>query len=252
MPKFNGKLLASGSNAKTVKGDKASDYETAIMYLAPHESAGGLNVCPMASIASCVEGCLNTAGRAGIFASIAEARKRKTRLYRDDRATFMATLHKDIARFAAWCHNRGRKPAVRLNGTSDIQWERGHSYTVYGVRYDSIMSAFPYVTFYDYTKIAARVSRLPPNYFLTLSYSGANARYVETVTPWVQAGAANMAVVFRTKAAVCKAITEGWRGYPVVDGDKTDLRFLDPTGGHVVALYAKGKAKQDQTGFVVD
>ena len=251
MSKFVGKLLASGSNAKTVKGDKASDYETAIMYLAPHGSAGGINVCPMATLASCVEGCLNTAGRAGMFRSIPEARKRKTRLYRDDRATFMATLHRDVARFAAWCGRRGRKPAVRLNGTSDIQFERGHSYTVDGVRHESIFSAFPQVTFYDYTKIYTRVDKpLPSNYALTLSYSAANGHYADEVRLRVRQGKANMAVVYRNKSVVeAVALTLGpW----FVDGDKTDLRFLDPQGGYVVALYAKGKAKHDKSGFVID
>ena len=257
MSTFTGKLLASGSNAKTVKGDEASAYLTAIMYLAPHESAGGINVCPMATAASCVEGCLNTAGRAAIFATIPEARKRKTRLYRDDRAAFMSALHNDVSRFVAWCHRQGRKPAVRLNGTSDIQWERGHSYTVQSangdsVRHASIFEAFPEVTFYDYTKIAARCSRIPSNYFLTLSYSGASARYAETVEPMVRSRAANMAVVFRSKERSARAVSEGWRGFPVVNGDLTDLRFLDPQGGYVVALYAKGKAKKDQSGFVVD
>lgn len=251
MSKFVGKLIASGSNAKTVKGDKASDYETAIMYLAPHESAGGINVCPMAVLASCVEGCLNTAGRAGMFQSIPEARKRKTRLYRDDRAAFMATLHRDVARFAAWCERRGRKPAVRLNGTSDIQWERGHIYTVDGVRYASIMDAFPQVTFYDYTKIYTRVDKpVPSNYFLTLSYSAANGHYAAEVRLRVRQGKANMAVVYRNKSAVVAAELALGRWF--VDGDQTDLRFLDPTGGYVVALYAKGKAKQDRSGFVVD
>jgi hypothetical protein len=249
---FKGKLIASGSNAKTVKGDKASQFETAIMYLAPHESAGGINVCSMASLAACIEGCLNTAGRASMFASIPEARKRKTRFYRDDKAGFLVALHREIGKFVAYCHKRGKLPAVRLNGTSDIGWERGHSYTVDGVRYDSIMAAYPHVVFYDYTKIAARISRLPANYALTLSYSGASQRYYETVLPWVQEGAANMAVVFRSKARANKAIAEGWNGYPVVPGDETDLRFLDPQGGFVVALYAKGKAKQDVSGFVVD
>jgi hypothetical protein len=38
--------------------------------------------------------------------------------------------------------------------------------------------------------------------------------------------------------------------YPVLRGDENDLRFLDPKG-YVVALTAKGPAKQDRTGFVV-
>ncbi len=118
---FQGKLLASGSNAKTVKGDKLLQYETAIMYLAPFTSAGGTNVCPMAETAQCIEGCLNTAGRAAMFANIPAARIAKTRRYLNDRSAFLADLVKDIERFISYCQRNGVKPAVRLNGTSDIQ-----------------------------------------------------------------------------------------------------------------------------------
>ena len=58
---------------------------------------------------------------------------------------------------------------------------------------------------------------------------------------------ANMAVVFRDK----DSIPDTFLGRPVVDGDSDDLRFLDPDNV-VVALYAKGKAKRDTSGFVVD
>ena len=40
-------------------------------------------------------------------------------------------------------------------------------------------------------------------------------------------------------------------GFRVIDGDKDDLRFLDPKGV-VVGLKVKGKAKQDKSGFVID
>lgn len=33
-------------------------------------------------------------------------------------------------------------------------------------------------------------------------------------------------------------------------GDVTDLRFLDPKGGHIVGLFPKGEARYDKTGFV--
>jgi hypothetical protein len=250
---YKGKLIASGSNAKTVKGDAVLEYETAIMYLAPFTSAGMGNVCPMAETAKCVEGCLNTAGRASMFASIPEARKRKTLMYMNNRAEFLHMLACDLERFVSWCEKRGRLPAVRLNGTSDIQWERGHPVERGGVRYNSIMAAFPEVQFYDYTKIVKRVERgnLPSNYALTVSYSGANGAYAHTVRMAALAGN-NVAVVFRNKARVKQAIAEGFMGASVIDGDTTDARFLDPQGGYVVALYAKGKAKLDQSGFVVD
>jgi len=40
-----------------------------------------------------------------------------------------------------------------------------------------------------------------------------------------------------------------YAGAPVVDGDASDLRFLDPDGV-VVGLKAKGDAKKDTSGFV--
>lgn len=245
---FRGKLIASGSNAKTVKGD-GTEYETAIMYLAPFTLAGAGNVCSMAAIAACWQGCLNSAGR-GAFNNVQKARIRKTRQYMTERAAFLADLVSDLEAFSRYCARKNVRPCVRLNGTSDIMWERGHPVTRNGTRHDSLMAAFPDVTFYDYSKIYKRVDRpLPRNYSITLSYSGANEDYAAEIRKRVQAGLANMAVVYRNRALV-----ERWLAVKekIIDGDLTDMRFLDPRGGYIVALYAKGKAKRDTSGFVQD
>jgi hypothetical protein len=148
---------------------------------------------------------------------------------------FIADLIQDITKFRAYCIKKGITPVVRLNGTSDIHWER------YG-----IIEQFPDVQFYDYTKDIKRVRKaLPDNYHLTLSYSEASVRYSDMVLD-AMTGSNNMAVVFRDKDKIPKS----FKGFQVVDGDKDDLRFLDPKGV-VVALYAKGKAKQDASGFVI-
>jgi hypothetical protein len=55
----------------------------------------------------------------------------------------------------------------------------------------------------------------------------------------------NVAAVFRNE------IPSEWNGYPVIDGDESDTRFLDPQGV-IVGLKAKAKAKKDKTGFVID
>ena len=262
---FKGKLILSGNNAKTVKGD-GDQYETAIMYLAPFTQAGVGNVCSMAAIAACWEGCLNTAGR-GAMNSVQRARLSKTRRYMQDRAGFLAQLVEDLTKFSAYCQRKQVKPCVRLNGTSDIMWEKGHpverthyryrnadGLVIEGphkVRYPSIMAAFTEVQFYDYTKIYTRVDKpLPSNYALTLSYSGANAEFGEQVWKRVHEGKANAAVVYRSRARVEQVLAD--QPYKVIDGDVTDMRFLDPQGGYVVALYAKGKAKHDKSGFVID
>jgi hypothetical protein len=233
---WKGNLLRSGGDAKTVKGN-GGEYLTAIMYLTPWKSAG-INVCPMAEQAKCIDGCLNTAGR-GQMSSVQIGRARKTQWFATDRQGFMAQLVADLESFVSYCSKRGIQPCVRLNGTSDIRWElipvEGHK---------NIMEAFPSVVWYDYTKIANR-RNVPENYHLTWSYSGANEAYAKQHAI-AKANGLNIAVVFRRKGD----IPTEFLGLPTIDGDRDDMRFLDHKGV-VVALYAKGKAKQDQSGFVV-
>ena len=233
---WKGNLLSCGSNAKTVKGD-GSEYLTAIMYLKPYKTAG-INLCAMAEQAKCIDPCLVGAGR-GQMDSVQAGRLRKTEWFIRDRQGFMAQLVADLESFVSYCSKRGIQPCVRLNGTSDIRWElipvSGHK---------NIMEAFPVVIFYDYTKIANRRG-LPDNYHLTWSYSGANEAYAKQHAI-AKVNGLNIAVVFRRKVD----IPSEYLGLPTIDGDRDDMRFLDPKGV-VVALYAKGKAKQDQSGFVV-
>lgn len=254
---FTGTLIRSGNNAKTIKGD--GEYETAIMYLAPF-TLSSTNVCAMAELAGCVAGCLNTAGR-GQMNNVQIARVNKTKRWASNRVQFMADLVEDIARFERYCQRKGVKPAVRLNGTSDIQWEVGHKAIVAGVEHSSIFEAFPKVQFYDYTKIAKRVRRqLPTNYRLVLSYSMANVAYAETILQTAKETGANVALVFANKAerdrlmAGQYTLAASWEGTfvtrPVIDGDSDDMRFLDPQGVFV-GLYAKGAAKRDTSGFVL-
>jgi hypothetical protein len=254
---FRGTLIRSGNNAKTVKGD--GEFETAIMYLAPFTLAG-TNVCPMAEQAGCIAGCLNTAGR-GRMNNVQIARINKTKRYLNSRTAFMAELVDDLERFVRYCSRKGVTPAVRLNGTSDIQWEVAH-YASRGDARGSVFELFPEVQFYDYTKVYKRVYRpLPSNYSLTLSYSMASERYADAVIRAANETGANVAVVFRTKEGRDELasrpetyLSAGWTfggmTRPVFDGDATDLRFTDPQGV-IVGLYAKGKAKVDTSGFVV-
>lgn len=233
---WKGNLLSCGTNAKTVKGD-GSEYLTAIMYLKPYKTAG-INLCAMAEQAKCIDPCLVGAGR-GQMDSVQAGRLRKTEWFIRDRAGFMLQLYADLQSFVSYCAKRGIHPCVRLNGTSDIRWE------LIGVNgFRNVMEAFPMVTFYDYSKIANRRG-LPANYHLTWSYSAANEAYAAQHAI-AKANGLNIAVVFRRKGD----IPATFLGLPTVDGDRDDMRFLDPKGV-VVALYAKGKAKQDQSGFVV-
>lgn len=253
------KLLNIDSNAKTVKGQKLN-YMTAVMYLAPYKAAG-INVCPMAELAGCVAGCLNTAGRGGIAKdrarfnphgvelpdnTIQRARIKRTRLWADERDTFWIQLRKEIAAFVRKAERKGMTPVVRLNGTSDIMWERFTPYYVDGFAH-TIFEIFPDVQFYDYTKLPKRfASPLPDNYHLSLSWSNASPRYAQMCRDAHEQHGANLIVVTRDAATRDMHVSLGG-----IDGDEHDLRFLDPAGS-MVYLKAKGAARKDTSGFVID
>jgi hypothetical protein len=258
------KLLTPG-NPKTAKGEKKG-FVTFILHLAPARLSG-YNVCSMATT-GCTAACLNLAGRGGMFAGVSrltlamvmagthnaiqKARIRKTRLYFENRETFMAMLAKDVRRAIAWAERHDLVPVFRLNGTSDIRWETVRVAALDGL---TIFETFPKVQFYDYTKIPNR-KNLPANYHLTFSLADGNdAQAAQALDNGL-----SVAAVFRDKATVAKYEASGftlgaWCGHDglaqVHNGDDTDLRFLDPKGA-IIALYAKGNAKADQTGFVRD
>ena len=254
----NYKLLGVGTNAKTIKGD-GSEYLTAILYMTPYKimvDGKSFNSCAMAKQASCIDACLYTAGR-GAFNNVQTARQRKAEWFYRDKQGFMKQLIDDIDRFQKYCTKRGIQPCVRLNGTTDIRWElikylgQFETYVESKLFNKNIFEIFPDVQFYDYTKIANRKCKDIPNYHLTWSYSNANPEYAKLLDKAMEQGM-NAAVVFRSKdfGAYAARYSVRWKDYPVIDGDQDDLRFLDPKGGHIVALYAKGKAKKDTSGFV--
>lgn len=254
-------LLNIDANAKTVKG-QSRGYMTAILYLAPWELSG-YQVCPMAELAGCIADCLNTAGRGGMARSDADtikvgehevklnaiqnARIARTRLFMEQREVFKAQLIHELRKARKLADKLGLTLVVRLNGTSDIRWEEVGFGPVDAERQTklTIFEMFPDIQFYDYTKIANRRIDHLPNYHLTYSYSARPefAKYVERAVAHY-GSKINLAVVFQG------ALPATFMGRTVVNGDESDLRFLDPTNV-VVGLIAKGRAKKSRAGFAV-
>jgi hypothetical protein len=223
--------LLSTQNFKTVKGEKFGIL-TGILYLAPAKLSG-FEVCPKRS-EGCTASCLYSAGM-GAFSNVQKARIQKTLFYFGDRPKFLELIKEDIKKLQKQAKKDGQKLAIRLNGTSDLNW----------MQHD-VFSSFPDVQFYDYTKVFNRLTKeIPSNYHLTFSKSENND--LECIQA-LKLGF-NVAVVFDTKKG--DALPASWNGFPVYDGDDTDTRFLDPKGGYVIGLRAKGQAKKDISGFVV-
>ena len=224
--------LLSTANPKIQKGTKLG-YLSFILHLAPADLSGN-ETCPKRT-AGCTAACLNTAGRGGMFKrgentnTIQKARIRKTVSFFFDRAQFMYDLYKDIQKAIKFAEKQGLIPVFRLNGTSDLSWEK----------YDmlpglNVFECFPTVQFYDYTKVLGRKVAGYSNYHLTFSKADGNDADV------AKALAQGLSVV-----AVYDEIPAG-----VPSADETDLRFLDPKG-IMLGLKAKGRAKKDYSGFVI-
>jgi hypothetical protein len=230
--------LLSTANPKIQKGTKMG-YLSFILHLAPAD-VSGYNTCPKAT-AGCKAACLNTAGRGGMFKRgettnmIQQARIRKTKYFFEDRDGFMKDLYHDIVKAKKFAERKGLIPVFRLNGTSDLSWEK---YEV-GTTGMNLFQLFPTTQFYDYTKVPKRKVEGIDNYHLTFSQADGNGKDAD----WAISKNMNVTVVF-------DKIPAEYKGKPVFNADDTDLRFLDPKGV-VLGLKAKGRAKKDRTGFVV-
>ena len=224
--------LLSTANPKIQKGTKLG-YLSFILHLAPSDLSGK-NTCPKAT-KGCIAACLNTAGRGGMFKRgentnmIQKARIRKTQYFFNNRDAFMLDLMQDIKKGIRLANKLGLEPVFRLNGTSDLSWEKYEM-----TEGKNVFDVFAGIQFYDYTKVLGRKVKHIENYHLTFSKADGNDSDV------AEALLQGMSVV-----AVYDKIPAG-----VPSADETDLRFLDPKG-IMLGLKAKGRAKKDYSGFVI-
>tara|TARA_R110000824_G_scaffold65440_8_gene170446 strand:+ start:937 stop:1668 length:732 start_codon:yes stop_codon:yes gene_type:complete len=228
-------LLSKGNtNAKTSK----NSLKTFILYLAPHkQNDKNINICPMAS-KGCISACLYTAGR-GKFSNVQNARINKTNFYIYDKEMFVLKLASEIIKETNKAKKNKEKIAFRLNGTSDIDF----IYLLQKYAQLDVESLKENAVFYDYTKILGKVKKYKnyTNYHLTFSRAEDNNSIAEAALN----DGANVAIVFRD------GLPKFWRGYKVIDGDTSDILMVY-NKNVVLGLKAKGEAKKDKSGFVVD
>lgn len=208
----------TGVSSKIDKTTEVLDIETYCMYLAP-STLSGYNVCPMAT-KECIEGCLNTSGRMKMNTSyniITKARMAKTKMLFEHRDIFMQMLVREIALKANHFKKLGKKFAVRLNGTSDLN----PTYYFKDSTGKNILDYFPDVQFYDYTKVSKHIeiAKKYANYDLTFSYTGMNWDSCK----YALENGVRVAVVFNSKE-----LPKFYKGIEVINGDLYDYRPIDP------------------------
>jgi len=226
-------LGSVASSSKIAKGLKYNEA-TFILYLAPANQSG-YEVCPMRT-EGCTAACLHESGHNRIDTKlnrINNARIKKTRLFFEQKEFFMGWIIAEIQSAKKKAEKNGQRFSVRLNGTSDIEFNQ------FKFEGKPIYELMPEVQFYDYTKVYKRMRRYDeiPNYDLTFSFSGENE--TETVSTLIT-GAGRVAVVFEGPE-----LPTSWKGFPVVDGDAYDMRYLDPKGVVVGLRFKKVRNKID-------
>lgn len=206
-------------------------YLTKIQYLLPHKLSS-YNVCSSSTI-GCRSSCLNLSGM-GVFNSVQKCRMERTKLLFENRDLYKKLIYKELESHIKKSQRLGLKPAIRMNGTSDLMWE------------SIIPDIFNYpIQYYEYTKIYNRMikylnNKLPKNLHLTFSRSENN-----------EDKCFNILKLGGNTAFVFKNIPKFYKNFKIFSGDNTDLRFLDPTPS-IIGLKAKGLARKDATGFVIN
>ncbi len=193
-------------------------------------------LCP--SEQSCHKVCIGRYGSSSYPKAIL-GRKKKTDLFLRDPALFISMFEYELHVITKKLWNSKYRLAMRINAFSDVEW----------FLYEQMMDIIrdnPDVQFYDYTARAITITKhllgeLPKNYDVTFSRKANNW----PICKWVLESGGKVAAVFRGTRP------KKYQGFPVVDGNKHDLTFKHPAGS-IIGLKAKGLARFDKTGFVID
>ena len=216
-------------SAKMLHSKKESHQYTYIIYLAPAKTSG-YQVCPNAT-KECKMGCLATSGHAGMELvagtdRIKNARIKKTKLFFEHNEFFMEWVIAEIKKAKLKAEKDGYFFSVRLNGTSDIDWQNA-KFKGY-----NLFEIFPDTNFYDYTKNAKKYINKADNYHLTYSYTGRNWDKCKAL---LEQGN-NVAMVFNVRNE--KFLPAMYKGFKVINGDLTDYR-IDDAKGIIIGLKWK-------------
>lgn len=245
-------------NPKTEK----SEVQTYILHLAPADTSG-VNACPGAG--HCKKICLHFAGNPVYMKGKGAARIRRTLAYDASRQYFLELL--TVAILGKRVKLDASEPmAVRLNGTSDIDWENVNFHVSlefarfcaikFGVSlpvglqniFELFNSLDLKIKFYDYTKIKRNWAYCAMlGYHLTFSYDGADNLPNLKICRDALANGVNIAAAFDIKKGKELPLCIGANSIlgdvssvlAVQDGDLTDYRPGDIPGGSIIGLRFK-------------
>jgi len=239
-------LLSANSKLRKLPG-RAGRYRAIGLALAP-AAYSGKELCAWRTTA-CTMACNGFWSGMNVTVSTRLALIGRAILFNYFRPFFVAKLRKELESFAKLCRRSHVRPAVRLNVSSDVVYERV---------LPEIFRDFPDICFLDYTKALPKHRHtLPSNYQLCHSF---NERTTTADVAAIVAAGRNVVIAFDSAYAPSRGL---WGALPktvrftddsgrdftlnVVNGDRHDLRLADMDGrGVVVGLHGKsGRARVD-------
>jgi hypothetical protein len=256
--------IIQDGDSNTKISHHGEEYKVYTISLASSDSSG-VNTCPRAlrrsvmqqmlddgkdvyeigqwanrrGLSMCSGPCVTWEAGHGQSDFVRAARINLTRWLSENPRTFGAYLRREMDRITR--NASDYIIAARANVDSDVNWQKLFPWMFdYGWR------------FWDYTKCSERLGSVPANYHLTYSYNdGTQAKDWERV---YRTGS-NIAVVFDTVwnpwGSEFGYLPATWtdpngKVWQVVDGDRLDLRFLDPQDICVgLRLKASGDKRED-------
>ena len=221
------------ANKKTAKSLKNDIFTYSLFLSSYKQNAKGKNLCPMSGTgknqSSCFEACIDKTGNYGQFKNVKNGLINKSNFFIDHKDIFMKLLFIEIKVIEFTSELMKEDFCIRLNGTTDIIYE---NIPVEG--FNNIFEAFPNIQFYDYTKVSNRFNKpLPANYHLTFSRSEVNHK----ISLDMLRRGFNVSMIF------INGLPKTYEGYNVINGDETDLRYLDPENCIVGLKYKNATFK---------
>ena len=222
-------LTLENGNAKLAKGD---GLYTVGLSLQP-ASVSGWNNCP-SSTKECRKFCLATCGR-NIFSNAFRARQYRTELLYTMPSAFLRILASELNRIV----KRKGPISLRLNVLSDLPFHRGIFNAVINEAIGPDSRRYEYTKVKDYLfdssnvhfTYSARSEKLDP----------LDGDFIRSV---LDHGNSVAVVTHRAPGTTLN-------GYPTIDGDENDRRYLDPKGCYVF-LKPKGKLANSSSPFIYE
>jgi len=236
-----GPMSLLGSAVKTEKGEALLRVLTAVVYMAPDreafETGDHRTLCPFSG--DCAAACLGHSAGRMIMSTCERARLWKTALLLGRRRLWRELLDAEVESHRRRADRLRMVPAVRVDGSSDTGEGRLAAMRAEG-RDDET------TRFYDYTKSERRAApeTWSPNYSVVFSHSERSDW--DTERDIMERGG-SVAIVFDTPIGA--DLPRTYRGFDVVNGDETDVRFYD-SPGVVVGLRFKA-ARDRERGLVL-